>query len=155
MSGTWHEDRSIRALPVIVLSWALFLAIGMLALASSCGAGAVTTQAGSTFTGSFSACAKADLPTVIQSLESQVEAIILTDGASLEADLTTLAGKVGIDAVECAIAAVEAVIGALTSSGSGSGVAARALPDGLVRAKAWLVKARAAQQASSGTGSAR
>jgi hypothetical protein len=116
--------------------------------------------------GAFVACAKADLAaevanlpsqvisdielggaTLIEGLLSDVSALIAADLPSLEADLTSIAAQVGLDAVDCAIAAVDAV---MKGTGSGSGSASTtAMPrlmtasaaHGVARAKAWSVNA--------------
>ena len=65
--------------------------------------------------GAFATCAKADLGGLVTGadgkqapLEAAVAAIIEADGAALEVTLAAIAAVVGIDAIDCAIAAVEA-----------------------------------------------
>lgn len=96
-----------------------------------------------TMTGAFATCAEADLGQIVPSglpLLSDVASKIEGNDSALEADFTALAKLVGIDAVKCAIVAVEAVISQPAATGSGSGSAAIKLavkPPGLERAIAW------------------
>jgi hypothetical protein len=111
--------------------------------------GAPLAQTGTTFTGTFTSCAKADIGAVVQTVEGEVNAILATGGAGLEAALVTLATTVGLDTLECAIAAVEAAAATVTGTGSGSGSAVvanatRAQAQSFVRAKAWVAAQRAA-----------
>jgi hypothetical protein len=103
-----------------------------LAILISCGARAKIMS------GAFAACAEADLGQIVDSvkgttLESAVAAIIESNTAALETALAALAAVVGIDAIDCAIAAVEAAFpetatttppaaGSAAGSGSGSAV---------------------------------
>jgi len=98
------------------------------------------------FTGTFEACAKADLGSVITNVEEQVAALVAADGANLEADLAALIASVGIDTVDCAVAAVEAEQKAGSGSGSGSAVSAAAV-HGLIRAKAVVAEKRGGKTA--------
>jgi hypothetical protein len=115
-----------------------------------------TPQARSTMSGTFAACADSDLGTLIApgiTVAGDVAGLIESNAPTLEADLTSLAVTVGIDAVECAIAAVEAVLlapkPATGSAGSGELVAsAKAPPPGVARARAWLGDARAKARAA-------
>lgn len=78
-----------------------------------------------TMTGTFATCGKADLGQIVTgadgkpaALEAAVAAIIEGNGAALEATLGALAVVVGIDAIDCAIAAVEAAFVPAIGSGS-------------------------------------
>lgn len=76
--------------------------------------------------GAFAVCAEADLGQVVDTvkgttLEGAVAAIIEGNLATLETALGALAAVVGIDAIDCAIAAVEAAFPPSSSAGSGAG----------------------------------
>lgn len=79
----------------------------------------------------FAACGEKDA----SGLFSQVGTIVESNSGNLESQLTSLAASAGIDAVKCAIAAVDAVIGQ-----SGSAISTSAANPGLLRAKAWAAK---------------
>ena len=145
-----------RAINVAALGVALaiFLFGVAFTILTSC-----TPVARSTMTGTFAACANADLGKLITpglTVAGDVASLIESNAPTLEADLTSLAATIGIDAVECAIAAVEAVLLAPApvsvtppnpptppsppTALTGSGIL---IPPGLVRARAWLGDARA------------
>jgi hypothetical protein len=106
--------------------------------------GCLSSTQKTAFTGSFSACAKADVGVVVSSVEEQVAALIAANAAGLEAALTALAVSVGVDSVDCAIAAVEAMIAAGNGSGSAAAPSTAAKSPGALRADAWLKAYRAA-----------
>lgn len=94
------------------------------------------------FTGTFTTCAKADTGAVVSAVEAEVSALIAGGGAGLGAGLATLAASAGIDAVDCAIASVEAVL----KAGQGSAAPATSEPAwvaAIAQAKAWSTKYRA------------
>lgn len=101
---------------------------------------ACTAAQRTTMTGAFSTCAKADLGQIIAAdglpLEQDVANKIKGNAPNLEADLTGIVASAGIDAVLCAIAAVEAALAPVAGSGSAGPTTGQELP-GLVRAKAW------------------
>lgn len=117
-----------------------FIALAM--MLASC----TQTQRG-TMTGAFATCAEGDLGAFVSpgvTVIDDVSGLIEGNAPTLEADLSGLAVTFGIAIIECAIAAVEAVLMAkpapATGSGSGALVAtAKAPPPGLVRARTWLV----------------
>lgn len=105
------------------------------ALLSACQHGTYTKMSGA-----FKACEKADLGqdvapgiTVIGDVAGKIEG----NAPNLEADLTALALKVGVQSVDCAIAAVEAVIGNPTSGAKQTGEPTPA-DLGMRRADAWM-----------------
>jgi hypothetical protein len=115
-----------------------------LAVVLSLFTGCLSSAQKTAFTGTFSACAKADVGEVVSSVEEQVSALIAANAAGLEAALTALATSVGIDTVDCAIAAVEALEGAGNGSGSATAPSTSAKLPGAIRADAWLKGWRAA-----------
>ncbi len=125
--------------PVVMLT---ALALGLMLAPFACGPG----KPGSTFAGSFAACAKADLGQIVggtqgKTLLDDVRDKIRGNAPTLVADLDGLALTVGIDAVECAVAAVVAVLSApVVAAGSGSSAppATNAEPAGVLKARAWL-----------------
>ena len=113
--------------------------------------------------GVFATCAKADLGGLVTGadgkqapLEAAVAAIIEADGAALEVTLAAIAAVVGIDAIDCAIAAVEAAFPAtstLPAAGSGSAGSAAPAPAtrlardvGLARAHQFVTDWRAGKK---------
>lgn len=99
--------------------------------------------------GAFAACAKADLGQMItpgssgplaglpaQAFLTFLNNLITMNAAALEAQLGALATLVGVDAIQCALAAIEALS---APAGSATPTTAAASP-GLVRAKAWLAQ---------------
>lgn len=135
----------------------LLLALSFLLAFTSC---ATVTK----MTGSFTTCEKANLGVVIQNLPSalaadlaalsipasssiltMVEGLVSANGPALEADLGMLVATVGVDTLDCAVTAIEAVFA--TGSGSAGSAAARtsiAAPGGLARARAYINAVRAA-----------
>jgi hypothetical protein len=121
------------------------------------GAGCASVQK---MTGSFSACASADLGRAVDpgassalagltaaDLLSFVTEIVTANTGELEAQLAALAATVGLDALDCAIAAIEAVENAPTP-GSGSAPATLAADSskrdqGIYRMRAYVKTRRA------------
>jgi hypothetical protein len=103
-----------------------------------------------TMSGDFATCGKADLGQFVgagsgsagETLLEYVTQVILDNGANLETTLLQLAGQLGLDAVECAVASVEEV----AKGAVGSEEDATQTP-GLVRAHAMIAKQRAAKAA--------
>lgn len=105
-----------------------------------------------TMSGAWATCAEADLGQIVATdgsngvtLAQDVEQLIESNGANLEGDLLALAGKVTLDAVECAVTAYDQE----HSSGSaGSAVIATGALSpaklGLARAKAFIAAQRKA-----------
>ncbi len=94
----------------------------------------------STMTGAFKACAEGDLGALVKpgiTVFDDVVNKIKGNSPTLEADLTSLATTFGLNTIECAIAAVEAVLMAPTSNGSAVATAAQETPPGLARARVW------------------
>jgi hypothetical protein len=137
------------SLPALVLAPLIALFAAGVSIWGACG-GASLSQVGTTFTGSFSACAKADLGQVVQTVEGEVNQIIVTGGAALPGALASLAATVSLDTLECAIAAVEAAAAtAAAGSGAGSGsgnvgIAYSARAENIGRARAWVAQQRSA-----------
>lgn len=133
---------------------ARMLAPGLIALGLVCAIFLCCTPSQrSTMTGAFATCAEGDLGALVSPgvrIIDDVSAIIKDNTATLEADLTGLATTFGLAIVECAIAAVEAVLLA-PAPGIGSGSAATPStnastpPPGLVRALAWSAQQSAQQ----------
>ena len=102
-----------------------------------------------TMTGAFATCAETDLGQLVKSeagqlvpLATDVAQLIDGNAAGLESALETLATTVGLDAIDCAVAAYDAThVPAATGSGSAVAMSAAVNP-GLVRAKAWVVAQR-------------
>lgn len=101
----------------------------------------------STMSGAFTTCVDVDFGKIVttdgKTLLGDVSGIIKGNAPSLEADLSGLAILVGIDAVECVINAVEAMLSASPDTGSAAGsgaLVAKTEPPvpGLVRARAWV-----------------
>lgn len=111
--------------------------LGIVMIIAAC----ASSPAFKAMTGAYAACAKADLGEIVTdtglTLEQAVAQEIKGNPTTLEADLKTLLGKVGLDAIVCAVTAVEA---ALTTPAAGSATtpsASQPLP-GLLRAKAFI-----------------
>lgn len=109
----------------------------------------------STMTGAFATCADADFGKIVTSdgktLLGDVSGIIKGNAPTLEADLSGLLITVSIDAIECAIVTVEAMLAAPPDSGSGSGsgvlvAKTEASTPALARAHAWVKATRVAQR---------
>jgi len=92
-------------------------------------------------TGAYASCSKADLGEIVtndgKTLLDDVAAQIKTNSSALEADFKTLLGKVGLDAIMCAVVAVEAAINAGNDTSKPS--TNQPLP-GLIRAKAFIAE---------------
>ena len=118
-------------------AFALFAIIGVLCIiAAAC---ATVKHDLNTMSGAFATCEKADLGAAVDAsgttLLADVAAIIIGNAATLEADLTALAAKAGLESVQCAIVAVEAVTEAKPAA---SGAVSASLPlPGAIRADAW------------------
>lgn len=84
--------------------------------------------------GAFAACGEQDA----SGLFAQVGQIIAANAESLEASLASLAATVGVDAVKCVIAALEALTPAPTTTDA----VALTSASGLSRAKAWAAVAK-------------
>ena len=125
-------------------AFALFAIIGVLCIiAAAC---ATVKHDLNTMSGAFATCERADLGAEVNTagttLLADVAAIIIGDAATLEADLTALAAKAGLESVQCAIAAVEAVTEAKPAA---SGAVSASLPlPGAARADVWSRSQRAA-----------
>src|SRR4029077_20925719 len=104
------------------------------------GCGATTSTK---MSGAFATCAKADLGQIVESngttLLGDVAQKIEGNDPALEADLSALAVTAGLDAVECAVTAVLAVLEPQTKT------TGQPLP-GTARARAWV----ASQHGSAG-----
>lgn len=102
-----------------------FICIALIAIIASCATiKPVLVTAG----GAFAACGEADA----SGLFAQVGSIIAAN-AAIEGSLTALAATVGIDAVKCVIAALNALTTAPTTTEAVANVG----PSGLARANAW------------------
>lgn len=105
-----------------------------------------------TMTGAFASCARADLGQIVttdgKDLAQDVAALIEGNAAALEAELVALAGQVGLDAVDCAVASYDAAHPPATGSDSATTNSALVSSSlvvanpGLVRAKAWIATQR-------------
>lgn len=102
----------------------------LLALLAGCATASADLK---TMTGKFEVCAKADLGQIVgtqgKTLLEDVAAQIAGASVSLEATLAADAVVAGVDALECAVTAVESTL----TAGSGSG---SAVTPALARAKA-------------------
>ena len=92
---------------------------------------------------SFATCEKNSLGSIVAStgktLLAEVAAVIASDGATLETDLDNLAISFGVGGMQCAVAAVDAVVSARPSAPVAS--TAQELPiNGVERADAWSRK---------------
>lgn len=109
-----------------------------LALALLSGCATVKTDL-KTMTGKFEACAKADFGQIVDTkgttLLDDVASKVLGGTAALEAELAADGVMAGIDALDCAVTAVESTL----QAGSGSAVAAA---PALARAKAVVATMR-------------
>lgn len=146
----------LSAMAILACTFALASIAGVFAPAPLGCATTKATIAADTkvMTGAFATCAKADLGQIVTgglTLLGDVATIIVGNPATLEADLATLMGMVGLDGVKCAIAAVDAVLTPPPGTMAASNVAAR-LP-GLARAIAWSqAQAQTATAAPAGIG---
>lgn len=113
---------------------------------------ACTKQQLHTMSGAFASCAKADLGIVVapgETLLSDVAQKIEGNAPTLEADFDTLARTLGVAAVQCAIAAVVAVLEPAPAQGQGAGSGSALAtgikppePPGVTRALAWSLSAQ-------------
>lgn len=118
--------------------------VALLALAIGC----ATLK---TMSGAFAVCAKADLGQIVTSngltLAQDVEQLIDGNGPNLEGDLLALAGKVTLDAVDCAVTAYQQTH-ASGSAAVSAELAASPVPSpsviGLSRALEWISSQRKA-----------
>lgn len=112
--------------------------------------------------GAFATCAQADLGQLLTNLPASLATDLFSAGVTvsvdglltvisklvganaptLEADLTAIAGLISVDAIKCALAAIEAVLAPPAGSAT---PATKAEPPGLARAKVWLAKQGANQ----------
>lgn len=134
----------------LALAIATCLSVALVGLFSSA---ACSSQPLHTMSGAFASCAKADLGIAVApgvTLLGDVAKEIKGNSPTLEADFDTLAATLGVAAVQCAIAAVVAVLTpapAQGAQGSGSSQGSSALatnasaePPGVARAEAWARK---------------
>lgn len=141
------------------IATAATLIVGVLAISqmTACASSQVHTM-----TGAFVTCAKADLGQIVnaagQDLEQDVASLATLNPTDLEAQLAQLVTLVGLDAVECAYAAVNEALAAAAPATAGGGSAApapatsaQAAYPGLARMKAWIE----AQRAQGARGAAR
>lgn len=136
----WPRLLGAVALFVMVAAIAI-----MIAIMTAC-----TPSQRSTMSGAFATCAEGDLGALVSpgvTIIDDVTSIIKGNGASLEADLSSLAVTFGLAIIECAIAAVESVLMTPPATGSGAGSGSGALtsqaketPPGIVRARAWAAQ---------------
>lgn len=134
-----------------MLAFVLALAVGTLALAGCAGVQKMT--------GAFSSCMKADLGKEITvgafkgTAEQVIADIVAGDAAAVPGELElaaiALGGKLAIDTIDCAIAALENSVPTAVA-GSGAPSSARAAPfyPGLVAARTWVTKQRAMKPGS-------
>lgn len=112
-------------------------------LASVIAFSSCTPSQRSTMTGAFATCANADLGTLVApgvTLIGDVANLVEKNDSNLETDLDGLATTLGVDAVLCAIAAVDAVL----QPDSGSAATSAERP-GVTRARAWATKKTSAR----------
>jgi len=107
-------------------------------------------------TGAFGACIKADLGQVIDpnqdpalkgltaaDIVSFINEIVTENAPVLEAQLAAVAAIASLDAVDCALAAIEAYDNTPQPAGSGSAAPAKSTPPRTARARAWVNARRA------------
>ncbi len=136
-TGSYPGFAVQRLMLAIVVVGAGALAIGVQLVAFT---GCATVKADArVMSGAFATCAKADLGEIVAgSTTTLIEAVtseVASNASTLEADLTALAVKVGLDGVKCALAAVEAVLA--PPSKPGAPPTTQAPPPGLLRARTW------------------
>lgn len=122
-----------------------------LAIASSACAGGTASGTFKTMTGAFASCGKADLNQTVKDIEgnpvpliNDVTTMVKANGAGLEAQALAVLGQVGIDAFECAFAAVEAVLTPAPTKTPGTG--AEPPPPGLARVRAVIAQVKASSK---------
>ena len=134
-AGGWEALRDILTKigkPPTSATLAAIVLCTFVALAGS-GCGAQAQK----MTGSFATCAKADLGQIVsdqgQNLPQYLADLVAKNAADLEQKLSDLLKQVGLDALECAFAAVESVLSPTPNAPSPNvGV------PGLDRARTWL-----------------
>jgi hypothetical protein len=104
--------------------------------------GCLSSAQKTAFTGAFVPCAKADVGLVIGTLEGDVAAVIATGVANVDAGLAALGVNASIDAIDCAIAGVEAMLKAGQVSAAPS-TAEPAWVAAVAEAHAWVARQRA------------
>jgi hypothetical protein len=108
------------------------------------------SQAIKVMTGTFAACAQADLGQIIDGLplETVIANILAANAMTLEAELGVVVAQVGIDAIDCAIAAIEAALPTAPATSTGGSAAERVDPStgslrlGIARAHAFVANYR-------------
>jgi hypothetical protein len=104
--------------------------------------GCLSSAQKTAFTGTFVPCAKADAGQVIGTLEGDVAGVIASGVANVDAGLLALGVTASVDAIDCAIAGVEAML----KAGQGSAAPSTAEPAwvaAVAEAHAWVARQRA------------
>ena len=129
----WHPSAAIRALPTIVVSWLMFMAIGLVAIDMTCcgapqGAGAGSASSGSA--AGLGTCSLASLEADVGNVSLLTTVLADLASGNYLAAIGTLIAQVGQQEVGCVVLSIEdfataqaAVGGAGNGSGSGSAFA--------------------------------
>jgi hypothetical protein len=129
----WHPSAAIRALPTIVVSWLMFMAIGLVAIDMTCcgapqgaGTGSAGSGSGSGSAAGLGACSLASLEADIGNVSLLTTVLADLASGNYLAAIGTLIAQVGQQEVGCVVLAIEdfaTAQAAVGGAGSGSAVA--------------------------------